>query len=144
MLQMDNEARLSTSQMVKSEVGALTYFHRSVRGGRNGLESERRQRKPNISNMTMTSQHCAIKSCYATVPAPPRLRRKHRGQIDGPPFPPTQEARWRDRPGLRSDFSGRKGGGRGELDKSAAVALFHPLTQLYVMNTHTHTQPSQV
>lgn len=59
-----------------------------------------------------------------------------------PLFPP-QEARWRDRPGLRSDFSGRKGGGRGELDKSAAVALFHPLSDAALCYEHTHTHTTK-
>lgn len=78
-----------------------------------------------------------------------RLRRKRREQIDNPPPPVlSRGARRRDRPALRSDFAGRKGEGRGVLDKSAVVALFHPfpVTQACVMNAtevellHTQSQ----
>lgn len=51
-----------------------------------------------------------------TLPHPPAPFLSQRGREEG------------DRPGLRSDFAGRKGEGSGALDKSAAVALFHPVS----------------
>lgn len=71
-----------------------------------------------------------------TAPAPPHGRMalglgKGGSAKDTEPCP-SRGAGWRDRSDLRSDFTGRKGEGRGTSDKSAGVALFYPFSLLTV------------
>lgn len=132
MIQKASQRRLSDSV----QDADLLSLHLRMHVGR----EERAADHQNVGQRTMTSslRACDLRlhnsdppTTTTTTTSPSATQYKPREEAAStPPHLPfsLSGGEGRDRPGLRSDFAGRKGKGSGALDKSAAVALFHPVS----------------